>query len=203
MTNKVWSPQYVIWLVPLAVLARPRLWPYVLWQLAEVGYFLGIWAYLIFDWRILGHTFPGYQGISTGWYFTLLAARFLTVALLAAYVVRDILDPERDVVRAHGLDDPAGGVLDQAPDRFRTWPASAVAGGGANRLTSMRASSQPMSAASRRPRASRRWRSRLPPGPRRAAARGRSSPRRCWRAGPGPSRTHRVSCCSAPGRSGR
>jgi hypothetical protein len=125
MTNKVWSPQYVIWLVPLAVLARPRLWPYLLWQLAEVGYFLGIWAYLIFDWRILGHTFPGYQGISTGWYFTLLAARFLIVALLAAYVVRDILDPERDVVRAHGLDDPAGGVLDQAPDRFRmrlTWP---------------------------------------------------------------------------------
>ena len=24
ITNKVWSPQYVIWLVPLAVLARPR-----------------------------------------------------------------------------------------------------------------------------------------------------------------------------------
>ena len=39
MTNKVWSPQYVIWLVPLAVLARPRLWPYLLWQLAEVAYF--------------------------------------------------------------------------------------------------------------------------------------------------------------------
>jgi hypothetical protein len=119
MTNKVWSPQYVIWLVPLAVLARPRLWPYLLWQLAEVGYFFGIWGYLIFQYRIDGHTFAGYQGISTGWYFTLLAARFLTVALLAAYVVRDILHPERDVVRARGLDDPAGGVLDQAPDRFR------------------------------------------------------------------------------------
>jgi uncharacterized membrane protein len=119
MTNKVWSPQYVIWLVPLAVLARPRLWPYVLWQLAEVGYFFGIWGYLIFQYRITGHTFAGYQGISTGWYFALLLARFFTVALLAAYVVRDILHPERDVVRAHGLDDPAGGVLDQAPDRFR------------------------------------------------------------------------------------
>jgi len=119
MTNKVWSPQYVIWLVPLAVLARPRLWPYALWQLAEVGYFFAIWGYLVFDYRVLGHTFPGYQGISTGWYFTALVARFLAAALLAAYVVRDILDPERDVVRARGLDDPAGGVLDQAPDRFR------------------------------------------------------------------------------------
>jgi uncharacterized membrane protein len=125
MTNKVWSPQYVIWLVPLAVLARPRLWPYALWQLAEVGYFFGIWGYLLFQYRITGHTFGGYQGISTGWYFALLLARFFAVALLAAYVVRDILCPERDVVRAHGLDDPAGGVLDQAPDWFRirlNWP---------------------------------------------------------------------------------
>jgi glycosyl transferase family 87 len=119
MTNKVWSPQYVIWLVPVAVLARPRLWPYLLWQLAEIGYFFGIWGYLLFQYHIDGNAFPGSQGISGGWYFTLLAARFLTVALLAAYVVRDILYPERDVVRAHGLDDPAGGVLDQAPDRFR------------------------------------------------------------------------------------
>jgi hypothetical protein len=119
MTNKVWSPQYVIWLVPLAVLARPRLWPYALWQLAEVGYFFGIWGYLLFVYRSGGNAVTGYLGISTGWYFTLLAARFLAVALLAAYVVRDILVPERDVVRAHGIDDPAGGVLDQAEDRFR------------------------------------------------------------------------------------
>jgi len=119
MTSKVWSPQYVIWLVPLAVLARPRLWPYALWQLAEVGYFFGIWGYLLFVYRSGGNAVTGYLGISTGWYFTLLAARFLAVALLAAYVVRDILVPERDVVRAHGIDDPAGGVLDQAGDRFR------------------------------------------------------------------------------------
>jgi len=117
MTNKVWSPQYVIWLVPLAVLARPRLWPYALWQLAEIGYFFGIWGYLIY--ATVAPPVAGYQGISTGWYFALLLARFLAVALLAAYVVRDILRPERDVVRARGLDDPAGGVLDQAPDRFR------------------------------------------------------------------------------------
>jgi hypothetical protein len=107
--------------VPLAVLARPRWWPYVLWQLAEIGYFLAIWGYLITVTVSAspGQPVAGYQGLSAGWYFTALLARMATVALLAGYVVWDILRPERDVVRAGGLDDPAGGVLDQAPDRFR------------------------------------------------------------------------------------
>jgi uncharacterized membrane protein len=131
--NKVWSPQYVIWLVPLAVLARPRVWPYVLWQLAEVAYFLGIWGYFYYLYQPPG---AGYDGISTGWYFVILAARLLSLALLASTVVADILQPQRDRVRASGLiDDPAGGILDQAPDRLAvTWhrltrhPAEAVAG---------------------------------------------------------------------------
>ena len=38
--------------------------------------------------------------------------------VLCAFVVRDVLRPEHDVVRVGGVDDPAGGVLDGAPDRF-------------------------------------------------------------------------------------
>jgi uncharacterized membrane protein len=110
LVNKVYSPQYVLWLLPLYVLARPRWRSFLAWQAAEIAYFVAIWLYL------LDVTKPG-KGITGSAYFGALSLRELAVAALCVLVVRDIVRPERDVVRRDGVDDPAGGVLDQAPDR--------------------------------------------------------------------------------------
>src|SRR5262249_23085805 len=78
LTNKVWSPQYVVWLVPLAVLARPKIVGYLVWQVAEIGYFYAIWAYLITV--IEGGSAPG--AIRSGRDFTRVLARLRGVRLL-------------------------------------------------------------------------------------------------------------------------
>jgi uncharacterized membrane protein len=109
LTNKVFSPQYSIWLLPLAVLARPRWRPFLAWQAAEV---LVLFTRFYF---FVGNDKPG-QGIGTWWFLTAVMVRDLVLLGYAALVVRDVLRPEHDVVRASGDDDPAGGPLDGAPD---------------------------------------------------------------------------------------
>ncbi|MER6512788.1 glycosyltransferase 87 family protein [Nonomuraea sp. NPDC001636] len=114
MTNKVWSPQFVLWLVPFAVLARPRWKPLALWQFAEVWYFAAIWLYLLAQPPLSRDDL----GIGDDTYFTAVWGRVITIGIMMAFVVRDILRPDRDVVRQDGIDDQAGGVFDDAPDRF-------------------------------------------------------------------------------------
>ncbi|MFF3642949.1 glycosyltransferase family 87 protein [Streptomyces sp. NPDC002564] len=113
LTNKVYSPQYVLWLIPLAALARPRWRDFLVWQACEVAYFLGIWLYLAYTTSGDAH-----KGLPTEGYQLAIAVHLLGTLYLCGVIVRDILLPERDVVRRAGDDDPSGGVLDGARDVF-------------------------------------------------------------------------------------
>jgi uncharacterized membrane protein len=116
--NKVDSPQYVLWLVPLAVLARPRWVSLLVWQISEVA--LGaanLYTLISFD--------HSDQGLPLDTYLIFVVARDLVLLGLMALIVRDVLVPRHDIVRRDGVDDPAGGVLDGAPDSGTASPAMA------------------------------------------------------------------------------
>ena len=113
VTNKVYSPQFVLWLIPLAVLARPRWRDFLIWQACEVVYFLSAW------WFLQGLTQPD-RAINADWYSAAILVHIAGTVFFAAMVVRDVIRPQHDPIRAEDpdVDDPAGGVLDHAPDRF-------------------------------------------------------------------------------------
>jgi hypothetical protein len=111
LTNKVWSPQFSLWLVPLLALARPRWRSFLAWQATEAVLLLARF------WFFLGNDDPA-EGIGTGWFLTAVLLRDAVLLGIAGLVVRDVLQPRHDVVRRDGDDDPAGGELDGAPDAW-------------------------------------------------------------------------------------
>ena len=111
LLNKVWSPQFSLWLLPLAILARPRWRSLLLWQAGEV---------LVWLVTMLYYLGTANRGIEVEWFFLGVGMRDLAVLVLMGLVVRDVLRPDGDVVRTSwpGVDDPAGGPLDGRVDEL-------------------------------------------------------------------------------------
>lgn len=112
VTNKVYSPQYVLWLVPLLALARPRWRSFLVWQVIEVLHWAATWLYL-------GQLTSGgnpQHNIDKLYYALAVIAHMLALLYLMVAVVREILRPDLDLVRQQGIDDPQGGPFARAAE---------------------------------------------------------------------------------------
>jgi len=109
VSNKVYSPQYVLWLVPFAVLARPRWRAFLVWQASQVLYAVSVWMFL--EASAGGGPRKGLTPDNYGWLVLITIAFTLWYAAL---IVREILQPQRDVVRLSS--DSGDGVTRSADD---------------------------------------------------------------------------------------
>ena len=118
LVNKVNSPQFTLWLIPLAALARPRWGAFLAWQTAEILVLFTRFYYFV-------NVDDSGKGVPATWFVNAVLLRNALLLTLIVLVVREVLRPYHDVVRRDGEDDPAGGVLDGALDGAERAPAYA------------------------------------------------------------------------------
>jgi uncharacterized membrane protein len=117
LVNKVWSPQYSLWLVPLAVLALPRWRLLLAWMTLDA---------LVWVPRMFYYLGPSGRGLPPDWFLATAVARDAMVVALMAVVVRTVLRPSADPVRAvaPGVDDPDWPVVAAEPVTVDDEPAA-------------------------------------------------------------------------------
>jgi uncharacterized membrane protein len=109
LTGKAWPVQASLWLLPLAALARPRWRDHLVWAGAEAAYFVAVWLYI-------AASSTADRGLPAAWYGVFTLVRIAGLLWLVRCVVRDVLHPELDVVRASGEEDPLAGPVAGAED---------------------------------------------------------------------------------------
>jgi uncharacterized membrane protein len=113
LTSKVWSPQFSLWLVPLAVLALPHRRILLAWMTIDAL----VWVprmYFLYD--------NPNRGLPQEFFTTTVLLRDIAVVALCALVIRQIYRPDEDLVRWGGrVDDPSGGPFDRAHDAPPAW----------------------------------------------------------------------------------
>ena len=116
LTNKVWSPQFSLWLVPLAVLALPHRRILLAWMTIDALVWIPRMMYIYGEQN---------KGLPEQPFTVMVLLRDIAVIGLCALVIRQIYRPDQDLVRASRfggkVDDPAGGVFDGAPDAPPRW----------------------------------------------------------------------------------
>jgi uncharacterized membrane protein len=113
LTNKVWSPQYSLWLVPLAALALPHRRILLAWMTIDA---------LVWVPRMMFLHGEQNMGLPEQAFTTMVLLRDVAVMMLCALVIRQIYRPELDLVRDHGrVDDPSGGTFEGADDDRPSW----------------------------------------------------------------------------------
>ncbi len=113
LTNKVWSPQFSLWLVPLAVLALPHRRILLAWMTIDALVWVPRMYYLYGD--------PN-RSLPEQFFTSTVLLRDIAVVALCALVIRQIYRSDEDLVRWGGrVDDPVGGPFDRAPDAPPGW----------------------------------------------------------------------------------
>jgi uncharacterized membrane protein len=113
LTNKVWSPQFSLWLVPLAVLALPHRRILLAWMTIDALVWVPRMYYLYGN--------PN-RSLPEQWFTMTVLLRDIAVVALCALVIRQIYRPDEDLVRWDGrVDDPVGGPFDRAADAPPGW----------------------------------------------------------------------------------
>lgn len=102
VVDKYAVPEHLVWLLPLFALARPHWRALLIWQLFGVLFYL---AQLFHLGVVLGDN-NSQHGIDLPYYALAMLTSNLVTLVMLALVVRDVLQPPRDVLRRGGVDDP-------------------------------------------------------------------------------------------------